>query len=52
MKAFAILYTISDVQLHTQTANRISHGDKHYVVTNKFLNVRVYSYKPTLSKKA
>jgi len=41
---------ISDVQWHTQTAKCISHGDKHYVVKNKFLNV--YSYKPTISKKS
>jgi hypothetical protein len=44
------IHIIYDVQLHTQTAKRISHGNKYYVVTNKFLNV--YSYKPTISKKA
>jgi hypothetical protein len=47
---YFIQHIISDVQLHTQTVKRISHGDKHYVVKNKISNV--YSYKLTISKKA
>jgi len=47
---YSIHHTISDNQWNTQTAKRISHGDKHYVLTNQFLNV--YSYQSTISKKA
>jgi hypothetical protein len=47
---YFIHHTTSDVQWNTQTAKRISHGDKHYAVKSIFLNV--YSYKPTISKKA
>lgn len=47
---YSIYCIISDVQLHTQTAKHISHGNKHYRGKNKFLNV--YSYKPTISKRA
>jgi len=40
---YSVHHTISDNQWHTQTAKRISHGDKHYVVKNKFLNVYLTS---------